>query len=979
MMPRYYRLTTLILLILLADLQGYSQTTGPGCTTPYYKGNYGPPLDGNISLRSTAVGPDGCIYIGNMYNSVYSIIKLDTFGAVIRSTAYTPPGPLNYSAPGKTIIDYDDKLLSVIFNNYILRTDTLGNILAARQLTLSGMSSFNFLDVGVLSDGDKVFLLNGDLGGYEDVFLVVTSPDLSSVKWTKYLAGWNYTNSSPRMVIDGDKIVLGVDFYGSYYYPNGSGIIKLDGGSGAVLQQRWFSQILNFTQASLYNKGYIFNGRTNDPNAPSFYLRTDKDLNLIAAYDFPAYSTGYPYGYTFLFQPQPDGSIFGFYSSTSTMTLFQISPDDVIQWASGLFGFYQDPRTLALTPGGIFIGTDFLATDVITGGPLSGIQLYKSSYSGYFPPCTNPGTAVMSMSSYSLTPATALEPIRDTTAFSISDASIQETTGPTLVGTTCTGTPTCNSLRITGNPAICSDNGSFTGNPNTGCSVPLSWSVSDGPGAAAITVNSNNTVSINFSKDGAYKVKAMFSANCAIYADSILVHVTSTTTHLSLGDDTTLCAGASLLLRAGNNFSSYNWQDGSTNSNFLVTTPGQYAVTTEDGCGTTYQSSVHVSYRPPLISPFPADLTKCQADTLSLPLPAGFDSVYFASSPAGGRIRHDSVQLFNQSMSSYALSEIDDYGCRVNSGITVHIYPQPVLSIGNDVILCPGDSLLLDPGPGLDNYQWNTGSHSETIWAHTAGTYQVRTTTANGCIAGASISLSDYPIPVVGLDPDTTLCTGTTRQLSANSGYISYLWNDGSTTSTLDISATGQFWVRVTDAQGCSSADTVTIRDLVPLPSGFLPKDTTICQYGSETLKPNARFSSYLWSDGSTTTSISVRTPGLYILQVTDKNGCVGADSIFLTGKQCLIGCYVPNAFTPNNDGKNDAFRPLLYGNVVQYKFIVFNRWGQQVFQSTEPGKGWDGTIHGVLQPAGTFAWSCIYQLQDEPPQIQNGTVLLIR
>gem|GEM_PF-5799223 len=907
-MPRYHRLTALILFILFADLQGYSQTTGPGCTTPYYKGGYGPPLDGNISLRSTAVGPDGCIYIGNMYNSVYSIIKLDTFGTIIRSTAYTPPGPLNLSLPGKTIIDYDGKLLSVLFNNYILRTDTLGNILAARQLLLSGMSSFNFLDVGVLSDGDKVFLLNGDLGGSEDIFLVVTSPDLSTVKWTKYLAGWNYTYSNPGMVIDGDKIVLGFDLYGSYYYPNGSGIIKLDGGSGAVLQQRWFSQILNFTQVSSYNKGYIFNGRTNDPNFPSFYFRTDKDLNLLAAYDFPAYSTGYPYGYPFLFQPQPDGSIFGFYSSTSTMTLFEISPDDLIQWASGLFGFYQDPRTLALTPGGIFIGTDFLANDVITGGPLSGIQLYKSSYSGYFPPCTNPTTAVMSMTSYPLTPATALEPVRDTTAFSISNASVQETTGPTLVGTTCTGTPTCNSLKITGNAALCSDNGSFTGALNTGCSVPLSWSVPDGPGAAAITVNSNNTVSIHFSKDGAYKVKAMFSANCTIYADSMLVHVTSTTSHLSLGDDTTLCASASLLLRAGNNFSSYNWQDGSTDSNLLVTTPGQYAVTTLDGCGGTYHSSVNVSYRPPLISPFPTDFTKCQSDTLSLALPAGFDSVYFATSPADGRIRHDSVLFYDQSMSTYALSEIDDYGCHVNSGITVHIYPQPVLSIGNDVILCPGDSLVLDPGPGLDNYQWNTGSRSETIWAHTAGTYQVRTTTANGCIAGASMSLSNYPAPVAGLDHDTTLCTGTTRQLSANSGYISYLWNNDSTTS-----------------------------------------------------------------------SISVKTPGLYILQVTDKNGCVGADSILLTGKQCLIGCYVPNAFTPNNDGKNDTFRPLLYGNVVHYKFTVFNRWGQQVFQSAEPGKGWDGSIQGVLQPAGTFAWYCTYQLQDEPPQQQNGTVLLIR
>jgi gliding motility-associated-like protein len=61
---------------------------------------------------------------------------------------------------------------------------------------------------------------------------------------------------------------------------------------------------------------------------------------------------------------------------------------------------------------------------------------------------------------------------------------------------------------------------------------------------------------------------------------------------------------------------------------------------------------------------------------------------------------------------------------------------------------------------------------------------------------------------------------------------------------------------------------------------------------------------------------------------------------------------YAPNAFTPNHDGKNDLFRPLIYGNVLQYKFIVYNRWGQQVFASTQLMQGWDGTVGGTLQPA---------------------------
>lgn len=975
---RSLNLLILILIGLATCLQGHGQTAGPGCKPPYYEASFGPPADGSMMLNSSTVGPDGCIYIGSLYYPDYSIIKLDTFGALIRSTAYLPPGSFSYPTSGKTIIDYDGNLLSVMFNNYILKTDTLGNILSSKQLSFINPGSFTFLDVAVLSNGDKVFLLDADLGAFQYDFVVLTTPDLSSIIWTKYWGGYSYSYTNVAMLADGDKIILGFDFYNSYNYyeyPNNSGILALDGGTGAVLQQRWFSQILNFSQVSRYNNGYLFNGRIAYPSNASFYIRTDNALNVQTAYDFPSYTTGYP----FLFRPQPDGSIYGFYSSTSSMELFFISAGDVVEWASGLFGFYQIPVTMSLSPGGIFVGTDWSANDVTTnGGPLSGIELYRTSYSGYFPPCTNPTPATMSSAPFSLTPTAAIDSIRDTTALTISASSIQEVTGPTLAASTCTGTPACNSVQIAGNATLCSSNGSFTASLNNGCTVPLSWSVSDGPGTGAITINNNNAVSISFSQDGAYKLKAAFSANCTIYADSITVHVTATSAHLSLGDDTTLCSGASLILHAGNNFTSYAWQDGSTDSTLLVTAPGHYTVNTQDYCGNPYNSSVNIAYWPVLSSPYPSNLGKCLIDTLSLPLPTGFDSVYFQTPPPDGRIRNDSVQLFNLTSSTYALEVRDDHGCQIGSNITVQIYAQPSIGIGNDRTICPGDSILLDPGPGLANYQWSTGSQNQTIWA-TSGAYWVQTVTADGCIDRASMELTNYPAPVARLDDDTVLCTGATRLLSPGDGFASYRWNDGSTNSTLPVGATGQYWVNVTDAQGCSTADTVTIKNIDPLPANFLPADTTICQYGSEIIKPDGVFSSYLWSDGSAGASISVKTPGLYTLQVTDKYGCSGSDSILLTGKQCLIGCYVPSAFTPDGNGKNDSFRPLLYGEVVGYKFAVFNRWGQLVFESTEPSRGWDGNIQGVPQPAGTFVWYCYYQLQGEPQQMQKGTVLLIR
>jgi gliding motility-associated-like protein len=907
MSPRY-ALPCLILLALLgpfAPLSGYGQAATAGCTSPYYLTGFDPPGDADIYLKSVAVGPDGSVYLGSIYYPNYTIVKADTFGAIIRTTSYTPGSPLGYYAnPGKTMFDYDGNLLSVITNNQILKTDTLGNILWSRQLLLSGGSSFSFIDVQVLPNGNKVFLLDAWLGGWEDVFLVETTPDVSTITWVKYLPGWNYGYASPAIAVDGNNIILGVDFYGSGYYTNGAGLLEFDAGSGTLLRQQWFPQLLNFTQVGVYNNGYIFNGMLYDGSGASFYIRTDKNLNVLAANSFPAFAGRNP----IIFQPQASGSIYGSASTNINAALFYIDPNDEIQWASTFNGSILTPVALVLSPAGIYIGDYFTGDDVATGYTVSNLALYKTSYSGYFASCAGSSYTTMSMSPYSLTSTAPLVAIGDTGVFSITAGTIQAAATPGLYSIPCNGTPTCNSVRLAGNSAVCTGSGNYTGTLNTGCPLPLTWTVTGGPGTGTITTTGAGSASISFSAAGVYQVKAALSTNCSIFADSMLVHVSAATAHLSLGDDTTLCAGASLVLHAGVNFGSYSWQDGSTDSNFVVTTPGVYSVSVQDYCGNGFNASVDVLYRPPLVSPYPSSLGKCLADTLSLALPSGFDSVYFTAPAPGARIVHDSVQFFDAN--TYSLEAVDDYGCRVASGIIVQVYPQPVLNIGNDTAVCPGDSVLLDAGAGLDNYLWSTGSQNETVWAVAPGTYWVQTTTANGCVPRASMTLSDYPAPVTGLPPDTTLCSGSgkTIDLAAASGFVSYLWNNGSGSSSLLVDTSGLYWLRVTDAQGCSATDTVSVVE-----------------------------------------------------------------------HSCLVGCYVPNAFTPIGGGRNNIFRPLIYGSVGHYRFAVFSRWGQEVFASTTPGEGWDGTVSGVLQAAGTYVWYCVYQFSGEPVQTQRGTVVLIR
>jgi gliding motility-associated-like protein len=92
-----------------------------------------------------------------------------------------------------------------------------------------------------------------------------------------------------------------------------------------------------------------------------------------------------------------------------------------------------------------------------------------------------------------------------------------------------------------------------------------------------------------------------------------------------------------------------------------------------------------------------------------------------------------------------------------------------------------------------------------------------------------------------------------------------------------------------------------------------------------------------------------------------------------------MKGFYIPTAFTPNNDGTNDLFRPMLFGNVIKYNFIVYNRWGQIVFQTSDLNKAWDGNYKKLQQESDVYIWTCSYQFEGEQIKTEQGTVTVIR
>jgi gliding motility-associated-like protein len=101
--------------------------------------------------------------------------------------------------------------------------------------------------------------------------------------------------------------------------------------------------------------------------------------------------------------------------------------------------------------------------------------------------------------------------------------------------------------------------------------------------------------------------------------------------------------------------------------------------------------------------------------------------------------------------------------------------------------------------------------------------------------------------------------------------------------------------------------------------------------------------------------------------------------SVVLDDSGCPKDIHVPTGFTPNNDGRNDILRPLIKGHVTSYSFTIYNRWGEKVFETSDPGKGWDGKFRGLLLDTQVFVWYCTYQFPNREKQMVKGTVTLIR
>lgn len=476
--------------------------------------------------------------------------------------------------------------------------------------------------------------------------------------------------------------------------------------------------------------------------------------------------------------------------------------------------------------------------------------------------------------------------------------------------------------------------------PVTVSQHPASTTVCQGQNATLDVIASGTTVSYQWQKDGgdvlgqtaslltlnnvslidAGNYTCVVTNACNSITTNASVFAVTANPVVSLGLDQSVCIGTTITLDAGNPGASYSWNDQSVNQTLNVTSTGTYSVVvTKDGCSSNDEVTVTVNSYPNVN--LGNDVTVC----------AGTPVILDAGNSGAIYLWNDQTtsQTLNVTSTGTFNVAVTKDGCTANDEINVTVNTYPVVNLGNNQTVCEGIPVLLDAGNPGSTYIWSNGSTTQQLNVTTSDIYEV-TVSNSGCSANDNVIVNFKPTPVVDLGSDISSCEGANILLDA--GYItgnSYTWSNGSHNQLISPNTTGVYAVTVTN-NGCSSSDNVSIT-ITANPVVNLGNDQILCG-NTGVLLDAGTASTYNWSTGETTQSVTVNQSGTYSVTVTD-NACTGTDDVAITFKPAPVvdlgadasvcdgqavtldaGYVTGNTYTWSNGSHNQIISPAITG-----------------------------------------------------------------
>ncbi len=488
-----------------------------------------------------------------------------------------------------------------------------------------------------------------------------------------------------------------------------------------------------------------------------------------------------------------------------------------------------------------------------------------------------------------------------------------------------------------------------------------------------------------------------------------------------------ICVGASAPISASGAVS-YTWSPSatlgglttsSTTATPTLTTTYSVSGTDANGCiggtvltVTVYALPVFTASAPPV----------CVGQQLVINITPGFSNYSFPTIPTNTTSVPIIIPNAVAGLSgSYNFIVTDIHGCNNFGSVTVTVNSPPTITALASPVCVSSTGTLIASGAGINGtYTWNpttnlnpsSGNQVFVTPTSTASiTYTVTGQDANGCSNSAILNITPNKLPLVSIMPDTLKgcmpqCTTTYTAITNNALTNTYNWNFGAgQTSTAQnpqpcFATTANQIVKLTltDANGCVNTATATVF-IYPIPTAdfdYLPKPVTILtpdvHFNNETYNALGGNIIYHWNFGDllTDTDTSVINSPSYLYQLagtysvsliaTSANGCI--DTII---KNIVVepdyALYVPNAFTPNGDGKNEVFKATGEG-IVSFTMNIFDRWGNNIFTSSSMDTGWNGSRHnkgGDILMQDVYVWKIDLQTVTHQGKTYTGTVTLLK
>lgn len=497
-----------------------------------------------------------------------------------------------------------------------------------------------------------------------------------------------------------------------------------------------------------------------------------------------------------------------------------------------------------------------------------------------------------------------------------------------------------------------------------------------------------------------YFVNGTSAAGC-ITIDSVTVTVKPLPL-VNTTPDTAICTLTSVQFNTSG-ATGYSWNPaaGLNNPNIAnpIATPTvttKYYVTGLGANGCSNTDSVTVTLKPlPVVNTRP-DTAICVGNAVNL-MTTGTAVGYSWTPPTALSSTVIPSPLANPTTTTkYYITGTGANGCTNRDSVTVTVNSLPLVNTTADTAICNNGSVQLST-TGAVSYSWTpaTGLSNPAIANPVASPavatkYYVTGTSASGCINRDSVLISINPAPNVITTADTSICELAGIQLNTT-GATSYSWFPLTGLSNPSIAnpvatplITTEYFVTGTGANGCTATDSVTLT-IEPLPGIIASPDTMLCGTSGIQLNATGGFS-YTWfpATGLSNPVIAnpVATPTTttqYAVTGASSSGCSSSDTVNITigfiGKNGLL---LPSAFTPNNDGVNDCFGIKFFDGITELEFRIFNRWGENVFYTTNPAVCWNGRFRGKVNP-GNYVYYIKAKTGCTEPLKIKGNVLLIR